>query len=223
VGTQDITIRDSITPADGLTIVTDPSNGDAPYQLPVDTATVGNGSVINGWATFTLQYNAGTDTFNFWIDDVEIPFEDQLFFVPLDLNVPNTSGVTSGSVSLGSYDASSGSSSHPEDQFVIYDNLVITTENDLLVGGLTGDLDGDGFVGITDLNIVLGTWNQNVTPGSLGDGDPSGDGFVGIEDLNVVLGNWNAGTPPTAGAAVPEPATLGLVALGGAAMFKRRR
>ncbi|MEZ6192944.1 MAG: hypothetical protein R3C45_16855 [Phycisphaerales bacterium] len=32
---------------------------------------------------------------------------------------------------------------------------------------LVGDLDGDGFVGITDLNIVLGNWNQNVTPADL--------------------------------------------------------
>jgi Domain of unknown function (DUF4434) len=68
---------------------------------------------------------------------------------------------------------------------------------------LAGDLDGDGFVGIADLNIVLGAWNQGVPPGDPL-ADPSGDGFVGIEDLNIVLGNWNAGTPPPA--VVPEPA-----------------
>jgi hypothetical protein len=87
---------------------------------------------------------------------------------------------------------------------------------------LTGDLDCDDFVGITDLNIVLGLWNQNVTPGELLSGDPSGDGFVGIEDLNTVLGNWNAGIPPAA-SAVPEPASLALLGLGGIAMLKRRR
>ncbi len=73
-----------------------------------------------------------------------------------------------------------------------------------LIVGIPGDLDGDGFVGIADLNIVLGAWNQSVTPD--GPADPSGDGFVGIEDLNAVLGNWNAGTPPDI--AVPEPGTL---------------
>ena len=61
---------------------------------------------------------------------------------------------------------------------------------------LDGDLNKDGFVGIDDLNTVLGNWNQSVAPGDWFAGDPSGDGFVGITDLNTVLGNWNAGTPP---------------------------
>ena len=39
-----------------------------------------------------------------------------------------------------------------------------------------GDLDDDGFVGIDDLNIVLGGWNGNVDAGVWGLGDPSGDG-----------------------------------------------
>lgn len=89
------------------------------------------------------------------------------------------------------------------------------------VTALAGDLDGDGFVGIADLNIVLGEWNANppVNPAA----DPSGDGFVGIEDLNTVLGNWNAGTPPSA-VAVPEPASVSLLAIGGAsAVLARRR
>ena len=32
---------------------------------------------------------------------------------------------------------------------------------------ILGDLDGDGFVGISDLNIVLTSWNFNVVPGDL--------------------------------------------------------
>ncbi|MEZ6190735.1 MAG: PEP-CTERM sorting domain-containing protein [Phycisphaerales bacterium] len=89
-------------------------------------------------------------------------------------------------------------------------------------GCIEGDLNCDGFVGIADLNLVLGNWNATVTAGDKLQGDPSGDGFVGIDDLNKVLGNWNNGTPPSA-SAVPEPATLALLGLGGLAMLKRRR
>ena len=71
-----------------------------------------------------------------------------------------------------------------------------------------GDLNGDGFVGIDDLNLVLANWNQNVVPGLRLKGDPNADGFVGIDDLNLVLGNWNQGTPPAQQHNIPEPATV---------------
>jgi Esterase-like activity of phytase len=76
-------------------------------------------------------------------------------------------------------------------------------------GGLVGDLDVDGFVGIIDLNIILSRWNEVVFPGVMA--DPTTDGFVGIADLNVILSNWNAGTPPLAGSVVPEPASAVIV------------
>lgn len=83
---------------------------------------------------------------------------------------------------------------------------------------LTGDLDGDGFVGINDLSIVLSNWNimfQNPwvsvdTPQDYR-ADPTFDGYVGIEDLNLVLTNWNAGFPPGLGSNVPEPSAGSLL------------
>jgi hypothetical protein len=90
--------------------------------------------------------------------------------------------------------------------------------------GFAGDLDDDGFVGITDLNIILGHWNQNVTPDDDSQGDPSGDGFVGIEDLNTVLGNWNAGVPPAGPVGkVPEPTTCATLLLGACTYLGVRR
>jgi hypothetical protein len=87
---------------------------------------------------------------------------------------------------------------------------------------IDGDIDGDGFVGISDLNIVLGAWNQAVPPGNpLADIDD--DGFIGIGDLNVVLGNWNAGTPPPGDAVVPEPGTVAVLIIGLPAALLRRR
>ena len=52
--------------------------------------------------------------------------------------------------------------------------------------GLPGDLNGDGFVGSADLDIVRGVWGQSVEPGCLPCGDPSGDGVVGSADLDIV-------------------------------------
>jgi len=50
--------------------------------------------------------------------------------------------------------------------------------------------------------------------------DSSGDGFVGQVDLSFVLDWWGEGTPPTS--AVPEPATLGIFALCGFALLRRK-
>jgi len=87
---------------------------------------------------------------------------------------------------------------------------------------LVGDLDGDGFVGVDDLNIVLANWNQNVPPGNPL-ADPSGDGFVGIDDLNTVLGNWNAGTPPPASSgSIPEPGMASLIVVCMACLIRKR-
>jgi O-glycosyl hydrolase len=93
------------------------------------------------------------------------------------------------------------------------------------LSGLIGDLDGDGFVGIGDLNLVLGNWNTIVSPGDLLQGDPDGDGFVGIGDLNLVLGNWNASTPPSTPNTIPEPASLWILTAGGMGLagIRRRR
>jgi peptidyl-prolyl cis-trans isomerase A (cyclophilin A) len=93
---------------------------------------------------------------------------------------------------------------------------------DLLDSLLLGDANGDGFVGIDDLNLILNAWNQTVPPGDPL-ADRNGDGFVGVDDLNAVLNAWNAGSPPPAvSASVPEPATIGLLGFGALAILCRR-
>lgn len=56
-----------------------------------------------------------------------------------------------------------------------------------LAAPCTGDLDGDGDVGASDLSIVLLAW------GALGLGDPAdldSDGEVGAADLSILLETW---------------------------------
>jgi hypothetical protein len=77
---------------------------------------------------------------------------------------------------------------------------------------LGGDVDGNGVVDGLDLTAVLTAWNSS-------EGDPlwnaaadlDGSGVVDGLDLTEVISNW------TTASAVPEPGTLVLIALGGAA------
>jgi len=85
---------------------------------------------------------------------------------------------------------------------------------------IEGDLDGDGFVGLNDLDFVLGSWNQSSPLPNLR-ADATHDGFIGLDDLDVVLGNWNQGTPPQDIANFPEPTGLLLHAVFSLAILKR--
>ena len=95
------------------------------------------------------------------------------------------------------------------------DDVSLVATNPILIG----DLNGDGFVGINDLNVILVNWNTPATPGAYF--DPSGDGFVGIDDLNIVLAAWNTGVPPVS-SAIPEPGTLALLGTIGFVAVGRR-
>ena len=76
-----------------------------------------------------------------------------------------------------------------------------------------GDLNVDGFVGQTDLDIVLDQWGKSDAEITDSRADPTGDSFVGQFDLDTVLNDWGQGTLPAA--PVPEPAVMTLLALGG--------
>ena len=63
-----------------------------------------------------------------------------------------------------------------------------------------GDLNGDGYVGSADLDIVRANWGRTVTPGDFASGDACADGVVSSGDLDIVRASWGAGTPPAAAA-----------------------
>lgn len=81
---------------------------------------------------------------------------------------------------------------------------------------LEGDLNGDGVVNSTDLDLIRGNWGTNNPLG-----DANDDGVVNSSDLDIVRANWGK---QAAASAVPEPASLVLLgAMGLLACLIRRR
>jgi len=89
--------------------------------------------------------------------------------------------------------------------------------------GLTGgDANADHKVSIGDLSIMAGNWNQCGFTNGYADADFNCDGCVKIGDLSIMAGTWGWELPG-GGVAIPEPATLSLLCLGGLAVIRRRR
>ncbi len=84
-----------------------------------------------------------------------------------------------------------------------------------------GDANLDHKVDLSDFQIVLDYWMDSGSSIGWAQGDFNGDGIVDFMDFQCLLDNWNpAGFSP---AAVPEPASLSVLLLGGMALLRRSR
>jgi hypothetical protein len=104
----------------------------------------------------------------------------------------------------------------------------LDANSSLIVMAHNGDATLDGKVDALDLNRLAANWQGSGKVWS--GGDFTGDGKVDALDLNALAANWQFGTSleaalsdfPMLAAAVPEPASLAILAIGGAALLARR-
>ena len=87
--------------------------------------------------------------------------------------------------------------------------------------GIPGDVNGDGIVNGQDIAGIASHW---LNSGVAKVGDTNGDGIVNGQDIAAVASHWlqtaGGGSGSAAGATVPEPASVGLLATGlGIALF----
>ena len=80
------------------------------------------------------------------------------------------------------------------------------------------DWNDDGVIDDLDLTVLANNWQEPVVPSE--DGDANGDGFVDDLDLTALAVCWPSGDLDAS--AIPEPAMLSLLALGGLAFVRKK-
>ena len=124
------------------------------------------------------------------------------------------------------YDLDDGSGTGTPDGVVDEDDMIYHVEKLVelqdgsgRLGSKRGDFNLDGFVDGTDLALMKAAFGQ--PDQTYADGNANCDLLVDGTDLAILKSNMGFIAPT--GGGVPEPVTIGLLALGGLALLRRRR
>ena len=204
-----------------------PETGDAPCRMNVDPDLFGPSSSVNAyfdwtrydaWLEVMVNINMNNELGTLWFRDVDDttgePTEQwEKFPWEFGLGVGSTVGIPFTAVEASGWRVlpvpGRNTVANLVDNFISGHPLLATQ----------GDFDGDGDIDGNDFLI----WQNNfpTTDGTAisFSGDATGDGKVDGDDFLI----WQNSFPYPAGLAkTPEPASLGLVALGGLLMLRRR-
>jgi hypothetical protein len=187
----------------------------------VDPSHNPNGNKYTGWvywysmelrvATDSFAANAGTATVSLWWGPQGTPSNAM---TEITLGSASMPGQNDGKSFNFSWDGDGtnyiGFGCDGNTSRSAFDNISVVAWGNVTPPLLPGDANGDGTVNGGDLNIVLS--NYNLTGMVWAQGDFNADGTVNGGDLNIVLSNYNQ--HQSVGAAVPEPGTLALTAMG---------
>ena len=120
---------------------------------------------------------------------------------------------------LDPYDLNEDGAVDEDDMIYMVENLVeYDTDGDGTpdgAGTYRGDFNLDGVVNATDLQIQKGSFGASGV--GYADGNANCDTVVNATDLQILKATFGSSA-----AAVPEPLTLGLMAVGGVALLRRR-
>ncbi len=108
-----------------------------------------------------------------------------------------------------------------------FNGMIDGTKIDIPTAYHAGDANGDGQVGLSDLQILGDNWQS--TDARWAQADFTGERAVDLADLQILGDNWGYGTTPDmtfeqalASVMIPEPTSLTLLSLGVVALWRRR-